>query len=48
MPAPEGINASQGAYFEQIEIRWQPVAGAEFYRVYRSETAQPSFHTVLG
>jgi fibronectin type 3 domain-containing protein len=47
MPAPAGFNASQGSYFDQIELRWQPVAGAQYYRVYRSKTAQPSFHTVL-
>jgi len=47
MPAPEGVSASQGAYFNQIELRWQPVAGAQVYRVYRNETEQPSFHTVL-
>ncbi len=48
MPSPEGISASQGLFSAQVAIEWQPVAGAEYYRVYRSETPQPAFRTVLG
>lgn len=47
MPAPAGIRASRGLFAGQVEVDWQPVAGAEYYRVYRSEMTEANFRTVL-
>jgi hypothetical protein len=39
LPAPSGVTASQKA--ERIELKWDAVSGARFYRVERTATHEP-------
>ena len=36
-PAPGGVQASDGTYFDRIRVTWGAAAGAERYRIERSE-----------
>ncbi|MBC8185853.1 chitobiase/beta-hexosaminidase C-terminal domain-containing protein [candidate division KSB1 bacterium] len=36
LKAPSVISVSQGTFADKIEISWQPVVGANYYRVFRS------------
>ena len=38
--APTGVQASDGTFAEKVRITWQPVAGADEYRVYWSTSSQ--------
>lgn len=38
---PVEVTASQGAYFDKIEISWTPVPTAQSYRIFRAKTDEP-------
>ncbi|RME58733.1 hypothetical protein D6779_05860 [Candidatus Parcubacteria bacterium] len=35
---PGGVSASDGAYTNRVKVSWEAVSGAQYYRVYRSES----------
>ena len=39
MVAPVGVTATKGVYDDKVEDTWNPVPGAEEYKVYRSDQA---------
>lgn len=43
LPAPEGISATDGDYFDKIVVTWEAVEGASGYVVYRAENEDGSF-----
>ncbi len=36
LPAPTNVSASDGTYSEKVEVTWDSVEGANYYRVYRN------------
>jgi len=38
LPAPGNVQASDGTIYEHIEITWEPVDGATWYKVYRADS----------
>lgn len=46
--APDGVVASNGRYTDRIEVNWDPVPNAEFYRIYRSSEDNPDLRVILG
>ncbi|MCP5450036.1 MAG: hypothetical protein H6972_05655 [Gammaproteobacteria bacterium] len=38
LPAPTGVDASDGTFTDRVRITWNPVTGATFYEVYRDES----------
>ena len=47
LPAPTGVNASDGTYADRVEVTWNPVAGATQYRVYRATADNASLASPL-
>ncbi|HOW82759.1 MAG TPA: hypothetical protein PK573_09375 [Spirochaetota bacterium] len=41
--APTGVSASDGAATDRVTITWNPVDGADYYRVYRCDTETGDF-----
>ncbi len=48
LPAPEGVTATNGSLVDRVDIAWNAVAGASYYRVYRSTAASGSKTPVSG
>ena len=40
--APGGVTASDGEYADYVEVRWEAVPGADWFRVYRSAHSDPN------
>ena len=38
LPAPTGVDASDGTYTNKVEITWNSVSGASYYRVYQADS----------
>lgn len=47
MTAPSTTSASQGLFADGVELSWTAVDGADYYRVYRSTSPDPTFHVPL-
>ena len=48
LPAPTGLDASDGAYTLQVGLAWEHVQGAQTYRVYRGPTSDPGQASLVG
>ena len=48
MVAPGWLSTSQGSFADRVEVSWESVTGASYYRVYRSTSPNPTFHVPLG
>ena len=48
LAAPEGINATDGAFTHRVVISWNAVPGATFYEVYRNTSNASSGSSLLG
>ena len=44
---PTGVTASKGIYTNIILITWDSIAGAEYYKIYRSEKRMIILHYYL-
>lgn len=44
--APENVVASKGEFENYVVVRWDPSENAEFYRIYRGETADPNASSI--
>lgn len=42
MPAPTGVSASEGTYYDKVRLAWNAASGAATYLVYRSEAYDSS------
>jgi len=38
LPAPTGVDASDGTYTDKVKITWNSVSGASYYRVYQADS----------
>ena len=47
-PVPNGLTASDGSYYDRIELTWNAVADATQYTVYRNTTNDFGSATVIG
>ena len=45
---PGAVTASDGTYFDKIQVSWANVTGATSYRVFRTETDTPAPNPALG
>jgi len=45
---PTGVSATDGSYDDRVDISWNPVPNATFYRIYRSRQNPPSGFQALG
>ena len=46
-PTPSGVSASDGTYTDKVRITWDPVSGADSYKVYRA-TSSGGVKTLIG
>ncbi len=44
---PSGVNASDGEYNDKINISWNSVGGADYFKVYRNEIADASTSSLI-
>jgi cytochrome c peroxidase len=48
VPAPTGLDASDGAYTTRVGLAWEHIQGAKTYRVYRAETNDSAQAKLVG
>jgi hypothetical protein len=44
--APDGVSATDGTYNDMIIVSWNPVQNADYYRVYRSDSAAGTYDQI--
>ncbi len=45
---PTGITATDGAFTDKVQVSWEPLMGATYYRIFRNVSNSPSVEDELG